>query len=87
MAFLTELSSRWTATAPAFFKKVQKIGNWLTATGLGLVGVPAAIEQMLPSTDFNLSLLGSIASYMVLAGIVINVVAKLPVTDSVEIKK
>lgn len=83
MNFFTELSKRFSASAPAFFKKVQSIGNWLTVTGLGLVGVPAALEQVLPNTNFDLTLLGTIASYMVLSGIIINVVAKLPVTDSV----
>lgn len=87
MNFFTELQSRWSASAPAFFKTVQNIGTWLFGTGLGLVGVPAAIEQILPSYDFDLSLLGSIASYMVLAGVIINVIAKLPVKDTSEIKK
>lgn len=87
MDFFTELSARWAASAPSFFKTVQKIGGWLLATGLGLIGVPAAIEQILPSYDFDLSLLGSIASYMVLAGVIVNVVAKLPVKDTDVLKK
>lgn len=87
MNFFTELSARWSATAPTFFKTVQKIGGWLLATGLGLIAVPATIETMLPEFDFDLSLLGTISSYMVLAGVIINVVAKLPVSDVNDIKK
>ena len=87
MNFFTELSARWTASAPTFFKKVQSIGIWLLSTGLALIAVPATIEQMLPEFDFDLSLLGSIASYMVLAGVIINVVAKLPVKDVDVLKK
>ena len=87
MNFFTELSARWSASAPTFFKKVQAIGVWLLGTGLGLIAVPATIEQMLPNWDFDLSLLGSIASYIVLAGVIINVVAKLPVKDTDVLKK
>lgn len=82
MNFFTELSNRWTANSPRFFKKLISFGAWLTATGAALVGVPAAAEQIIPETaNFNLSLLGTISSYMVLAGLIISIVAKLPVKD------
>lgn len=82
MKFLTELSNRWSANSPLFFKKLISFGAWLTATGIGLIGVPAALEQIIPKTaNFDLSLLGTISSYMILAGLVISVVAKLPVKD------
>lgn len=80
--FWTEWSNRWTANSPIFFKKLISLGAWLTATGIGLIGVPAGLEQIIPDTaNFDLSLLAKIASYMVLAGLIISVVAKLPVKD------
>lgn len=85
MKFLTELSARWTASAPTFFKKIQSLGNWLTASGLGLIGVPAAANTMI-GTDIDLSLMVKIASYMIVAGLAITAVAKLPVRDTDQIK-
>lgn len=82
MNFFTELSNRWTESSPKFFKKLISFGAWLTATGLGLIGIPAGLTEIIPTAvDFDLSLLGKIASYMVLAGLIISVVAKLPVKD------
>lgn len=82
MNFFTELSNRWTANSPNFFKKLISFGAWLTATGIGLIGVPAALQQIIPKTaNFDLSLLGTISSYMVLAGLIVSVIAKLPVKD------
>jgi len=86
MEFLTEISKRLSASAPTFFKKIQKIGNWLWVTGIALIGVPATIEQVLPKFQFDLSLLGTISSYMVLAGVIITTLAKLPVSDIKDIK-
>ena len=81
MNFVKETLVRLKAESPSYFKKVRLFADWLTATGLGLVGVPAAIEQMAPQFDFDLSLLMRIASYMIVAGIVIKVFGKLPVSD------
>ena len=78
--FFQELSNRWTSTSPIFFKKLTSFGGWLTATGTALVGVPAALNAVV-KTDMNLAILGTISSYMVLAGIIIAVVSKLPVKD------
>lgn len=81
MNFFTETLIRLKAESPSYFNKARKMGDWLSATGIGLVGVPAAIEQIAPQFDFDLSLLIKIASYMILAGIIINRMAKLPVSD------
>ena len=81
MDFFKETLVRLKAESPSYFNKARKFGDWLSATGLGLVGVPAAIEQIAPQFDFDLSLLMQIASYMILSGIIINRMAKLPVSD------
>lgn len=86
MNFLKELSIRWTEGSPKFFKTLISIGAWLTATGLGLIGIPAGLTELIPKeVNFDLSLLGTISSYMVLAGLIVSVVAKLPVSDPKEL--
>lgn len=87
MNFLTELFVRLQQSSPSWFKKLQNIGAWLSATGLGLIGIPAVLEQILPNAGFDLSLLAKIASYFVLAGIIINVVARTPVKDPSVLKE
>lgn len=86
MNFFSEFAARWSASAPSFFHKIQDIAAWLVATGLALIGVPAIIEKLVPGYNFDLSLLGTIASYMILAGTIAGVVAKLPVKDVKDIK-
>lgn len=88
MNFFTELSERWTANSPKFFKKLISFGAYLTATGIGLFGIPVALQELVPKEfTFDLTLLGTIASYMVLAGLIISVVAKLPVKDTDDINE
>lgn len=82
--FVSELSKRLTKESPQFFKKVAKIGNWLTGLGLSLIGIPAAIQQVLPDSTFDLSLLAKIASYVVLAGIIITTVSKTTVAEPID---
>lgn len=87
MNFFTELSKRWTEGSPKFFKKLISFGAWLTATGLGLIAIPAGLTELIPKdVNFDLSLLSKIASYLVLAGLIISVVAKLPVSDTKNIE-
>lgn len=87
MKFLIELSNRWTEGSPKFFKTLISFGAWLTATGLGLIGIPAALTELIPKeVNFDLSLLSQISSYMILAGLIISVVAKLPVKDPEKLK-
>lgn len=80
MNFFTELSNRWSANSPKFFKKLSAFGAYLSATGTALIGIPAALNATV-DTDMNLSLLGTISSYMVLAGLIIAAVSNLPVKD------
>lgn len=86
MTFFKELSERWTANSPTFFKKLSAFGAYLSATGAGLVGIPSALNAIV-DTDMNISILGTIASYMVLAGLIIAVVSKLPVKDPEQLPK
>lgn len=86
MTFFQELSERWNANSPTFFKKLSSFGAYLTATGTGLVGIPAALNAVV-NTTIDVSLLGTIASYMILAGLVIAVVSKLPVKDPEQLAK
>lgn len=78
--FWTELSNRWSKTSPVFFKKFQAFGAWCTATGGALIGVPAALNATVETT-IDLSVMLRIASYLVLAGLVISAMSKLPVKD------
>lgn len=76
---MVEFKTRWKKESPLFFKKLTKIGNWLTASGISIISVPALIKEANPEADFNLALLGSAASYMVLAGILISIISKLTI--------
>lgn len=82
MKFLTELITRWQQDSPPFFIKMQQIGVWLMVTGGGLAGIPAAFNAVMPSANFDLSLLFKIATYMVLSGFIIKIVARTPVIDA-----
>lgn len=82
MNFFTELSNRWTKESPKFQKKLVSFGLWLLSAGTALIGVPAAMTEIIPKeVNFDLSLLGTISSYMILAGLVISAVAKTAVKD------
>lgn len=70
MKFLTELMNRLTANSPKFFKKLQYFGLYLTGLGGGLVAIPGIPEKI-----------ATIGGYLLTAGAVISVVAKLPVKD------
>lgn len=88
MNFFNELSKRWSADSPTFFKKLIKLGAWLVATGIGLIAVPAGIESIITKeVSFDFSLLIKIASYMILSGSIISVVAKLPADDPKQLNK
>lgn len=92
MNFFTELSKRWNQDSPAFFDKLKSFGIWLTATGIAIVGVPAAYNALIgplniDTSSFDLSLLTRIASYMILAGTVITAVSKTTVKNPNIIKK
>jgi len=81
MNFFRELKNRITLDSPKFFKEFQKIGAYLVSSGFALVGVPAAFKTFIPEADIDFSLLIKIASYIVLAGLVICAMAKMPVEN------
>jgi len=87
MNFFTELTKRWKQDSPPFFEKMQKLGIWLIATGLALIGVPALMNSLIPDANFDLSLLVKIASYMVLSGAIIKIVAGSTVIDTTKLNK
>lgn len=76
-----EFFNRLKGNTPLFFKKLISLGLWLVSTGVGLTAVPAIMEQTVPGFTADLSLLSTISSYMILAGTVLGIVAKLPVKD------
>lgn len=82
MNFFTELKNRITLESPKFFKQWQKVGAWLYKAGFALIGVPAGFQALVPDANIDLSLLLKIASYMVLAGLIIRGMAALPVQNT-----
>jgi len=75
MKFLTELWNRLTANSPKFFKKLQYFGLYLSAVGGGLIAIPGVPEKI-----------ATVGGYLLTAGAVISVVAKLPVTNPDDVK-
>ncbi len=75
MKFFTELMNRLTANSPKFFKKLQYFGLYLSAVGGGLIAIPGIPEKIV-----------TIGGYLLTAGAVLSVVAKLPVTNPEEVK-
>jgi len=75
MKFITELYNRFTANSPKFFKKLQYFGLYLTTLGGGLVAIPGVPEKI-----------ATIGGYLLTAGAVLSVVAKLPVTNPEDVK-
>lgn len=75
MKFLTELWNRLASNSPSFFKKLQYFGLYLTGIGGGLIAIPGIPEKI-----------SAIGGYLLTAGAVLSVVAKLPVTNPEEVK-
>lgn len=92
MDFFSELLKRWTLTTTSFHKKLRGWGTKITATGMALILVPATYNTMIEGLgikmekEFDLSLLITIASYIILLGITISAVASTAVADPKEIK-
>lgn len=80
MNFLREFYNRWNENSPLFFKKIRSFGAWLTATGTALVAVPATLNATV-DTGMDLSILATISSYIILAGLILTAVSKLPVKN------
>jgi len=81
MNFFTELINRITLESPKFFKKWQTIGAYFVGSGFTLAGVPKAFKMMMPESTIDLSLVYTIASYIVLTGFIICAMAKMPVEN------
>lgn len=75
MKFLTELWNRLTANSPVFFKKLQYFGLYLSGLGTSLIAIPGIPEKI-----------SAIGGYLITAGMVLSVAAKLPVTNPDEVK-
>lgn len=75
MKFFTELWNRLSANSPTFFKKLQYFGLYLSGLGGGLIAIPGVPEKI-----------ATIGGYLLTAGAVISVVAKLPVTNPDDVK-
>lgn len=75
---MKELLSRWGAKSPSLFRKLIKLGITLGAVGATLM--EPHIAAFVPALSIY-------AGYMVTAGAVAAVVAKLTVADSNDIKK
>lgn len=70
MNWIKELVHRLGKESPAFFKKLQWLGLYLSAAGTGLMAIPGVPPK-----------LSEIGSYLLTAGAVMTVLSKLPVTD------
>lgn len=93
MNFWKELLTRWTLNTTTFHKKLRGWGIKILSTGSALILVPATFNTTMDALgvkldqEFDLSLLVKIASYIILAGIIISAVASTAVSDPEEIKK
>lgn len=70
MKFFTELSNRWTANSPKFFKKLQALGLYLSGASGAVLAIPTIPDS-----------LKNIAGYVLTAGLVLTAISKLPVKD------
>lgn len=93
MNFWTELLTRWALDTTTFHKKLRGLGVKILSIGSALILVPATFNTTIDALgikldqEFDLSLLIKIASYFILAGIIISAVASTAVKDPEEIKK
>lgn len=71
-----EISARWTAESPVFFKKVQNLGVTLTATGLAATATPAIPNAHIPG------IVTTLGGYAITAGICIGIISKLTCQDT-----
>jgi len=76
---MKEIISRFLASTPTFFKRIIALGITIGGVGAALL-VPDVANQLPP-------VFGEIAGYMVTAGVVAGVLAKLTVSNPDDIKK
>jgi hypothetical protein len=80
-AFFTELVARWKAPSPDFFRKLNNLGKSLIASG-AMVFSPEAITAVYPGITFKMpETLITLATHLIVAGVVVSAVAKITVKD------
>lgn len=77
----SEISARWTAESPKFFKKVQNAGMTLTATGMAAIATPAIPNVHIPE------IVGTLGGYAITAGVCIGIISKLTCVNPNELPK
>lgn len=70
-----EVSSRWKAESPSFFKKLQNLGVTLTATGVAATATPAIPNAHIPE------IVTTLGGYAITAGLCIGIISKLTCQD------
>ena len=70
-----EISTRWAAESPVFFKKIQNIGVTLTAAGVAATATPAIPSAHIPAIVITLG------GYAITAGLCIGIISKLTIQD------
>lgn len=81
MNFWQELRRRWALESPEFFEKIARFGAWLMGVALLVLapempaGVGIEMPQLVPP------IVVKIASYVFVAGVMMNRIAKLTVKD------
>ena len=77
----SQISARWKAESPAFFKKLQNVGVSLIAAGGAATASPAIPNLHVPE------LITTIGGYALTAGFCIGLVSKLTVNDTTTLPK
>lgn len=75
MSLLSHMSARWASESPKLFKKITNIGVSCTAAGLAATATPSIPGLHIPA------IVGTIGGYMLTAGFVTSVIAKLTCQD------
>ena len=79
---MKEIIARLSVPAPSFFKKIEKLGAFLTGLSVILMGLEAQFPTVgIPAT------VAKVAGYLAVAGAVMAGVAKLTVNDYDELEK
>lgn len=74
-----EISARWQAESPKFFKKLQNLGVTLTATGVAATATPAIPSAHIPE------IIAKFGGYAITAGLSIGIISKLTCADPTQL--
>jgi len=77
----SEISARWSAESPKFFKKLQNLGVTLTATGIAATATPAIASAHIPA------IVTTLGGYAITAGLTLGIISKLTVQDTNQLPK